>query len=437
MSDKVRKLSVLNITLLSLIIALACVAIIVIVQVYGGDPANRKMVPPQQQTAPAESPGGTMADAVKDMYENPPDLFEDPREQIEACLVEDYEDRVIWQCRVGELTDKLATVNAEGIYLATEGRMLYALSPEGKPRWTKTYEDSPVRRPVLDTGGNVFCCVKGTVYSYDPAGNLRWEYKTPGTVAAAPAVDSSGNLVVKVRPFREGESYIIAVNPEGGERWRYEMEYDLEGYPLVAGTKDRVYDMGKGGVFQTFTRAGTRGWGLGLSDRAMGPAVDGRGMIYVAANPYDDRPEACVLLCMEPKSGWEVWSVELPGYAKRGPFVNDANRVYVLCQPPQGNHLYSLPVLAFDQPDGKDKVPVKLWETGLYDAQILVCSPHDGDPLAVNTNEGTIFLDSSTGEPFLSLSSAAGHPVPVAVRGDRAYCHADGILTAVDISIPD
>jgi len=433
MGEKIRKLAVINWVVISIIAALGCIAIVVIAKVYG--PQSDQPAKPAETTAPV-TPEGTSVPALPEM---PADDFHATRViipmdelnagplELEKYLMADLDPLVRWRRQVGEVRSHALTPDG-GILVWTKGQLLFSLAGDGEVRWSKSYQGDWLYGPVVDPAGNIFAGERQKIHAYAPDGSELWEFTVPGVIVGGMVLDSRGNLIYKGTYLKSEQQFIMALTPEGEERWVYDAEYELAQIPPRSGTKGRVYDMGKGGVFQTITHAGTRGWGLGLQDKARGPDIDSLGRLYVATAPFPEEPWTWLLHCLDPKSGWELWNAELPNYPQAGPVVTQDGRVYMLCRPPSSNGLLPCPVLAYD-PEGE-----KLWETGFLSGQSLVCPDNPKSPLAVVTYDGAYILDPR-GEVLFSLGKDAGHPVPLAINpGQIAFCAGGGELVALDLS---
>ncbi|MBI5766349.1 MAG: PQQ-binding-like beta-propeller repeat protein [Verrucomicrobia bacterium] len=123
---------------------------------------------------------------------------------------------------------------------------LYAINPDGTPKWNFRADSGVYTAPAIDAAGNLyFCTLTGGVYSLTPAGTLRWRAVSGGNISSSPALSADGSTL-------------------------YYGGYDKKLYARATTTGD---------VRWTFD--------LGNEVRASSPAIDANGVIYLGC--YDQK----------------------------------------------------------------------------------------------------------------------------------------------------
>ena len=142
-----------------------------------------------------------------------------------------------WRFYTGGEIKGSASIAPDGmIYVPSFDGYLYALYPNGTMKWRAT-----TGRSVCAAG--VALASDGTIYvgtellrAYYPNGTLRWSADVKGDIyGTVPAVSGDGTIYVSA-----GAS-LVAVNPDGSERWRQTLSDEQVRSSPSIGTNDRVY----------------------------------------------------------------------------------------------------------------------------------------------------------------------------------------------------
>lgn len=107
-------------------------------------------------------------------------------------------------------------ISPEGIiYVGTDDGYLYAVYPNGTIKW-EYYLGYSLIATSLDTAGNVYFTARycNYLYSLSPNGTLRWTFYTLADTSDAPLISNDGTV------YTAPGCNVIAVNPNGTERWR-------------------------------------------------------------------------------------------------------------------------------------------------------------------------------------------------------------------------
>lgn len=239
----------------------------------------------------------------------------------------------------------------DGTIYTGSGETIYALSAEGKRKWTFT-GGGQFSTAALGTDGTIYVTSRNnTLYALTPEGNLRWSYEMrPGNFLAGPAApvigadgtifagDFSSHLhaltqegkpkwVVRVQDegrivglalANNGTIYVAggpeeprrksaihAFTSEGAHKWTYAIAEGIPFNPLVpvVGPDGTIYT----GVFNllALTPEGTRKWRFKDEQSIMvPPRIGANGTIYLAASKlYALSPEGALIRSSEPVLG--------------------------------------------------------------------------------------------------------------------------------------
>lgn len=108
------------------------------------------------------------------------------------------------------------------IYIASDGNTLYAVAPDGKQRWQFSTGQPLVEPPAIGGDGTIyFSSPNGNLYAVNANGSEKWRINTGGSVPA-PSIGSDGTIYVGSKVYLGSTSYsLYALNPDGSTKWRY------------------------------------------------------------------------------------------------------------------------------------------------------------------------------------------------------------------------
>jgi hypothetical protein len=186
---------------------------------------------------------------------------------------------------VGEIKGSASIASDGTIYVPSFGGYFYALYPNGTMKWQASTGG------IIASAG-VALAQDGTIYvgtevlrAYYPNGTLKWSTDVQGNVyGTVPAVSADGTIYVSA-----GGS-LVAVNPDGSEKWRKTLSNEQIRSSPIIGENDRIY------VGSTYSDYGyLHAFGLGpLRADAGGPysglasdtPVDFHGFCFGGSPPY-------------------------------------------------------------------------------------------------------------------------------------------------------
>jgi len=177
----------------------------------------------------AINPNGT----EKWHYETGDDILSDPAIGDDGTIYFGSDDRHLyalypngtlrWNYETGDWVDCPPSIAEDGtIYFASRDGYLYALYPNGTLRWkTYTYFGSDTN-PSIGSDGTIYICSASKLFAVSPNnGDIDWKFDFGGTVMqSSSAICADGIIYTGIEIGDRDGGEIVAVNPDGTERWR-------------------------------------------------------------------------------------------------------------------------------------------------------------------------------------------------------------------------
>jgi peptide/nickel transport system permease protein len=102
------------------------------------------------------------------------------------------------------------------VYITSQGRLLYALTPQGQPIWQVLLAETPVGTPALNQNGDIYVSdAIGGLSAYRADGEFLWRYEPASNQSTmiGPIVSGSGTIYAVM------QGKIAAFNPHGELLW--------------------------------------------------------------------------------------------------------------------------------------------------------------------------------------------------------------------------
>lgn len=126
-----------------------------------------------------------------------------------------------WRFLTGDIVKSHPSIASDGtIYFTAFDNTMYALNPDGTEKWRFGYGGSGCNAVTIASDGTLYIA-GGDVYALYSNGTVRWHYTLePDEYVdhSTPAISADGTIYVGIFVDHGGE--ILAVNPDGTERWR-------------------------------------------------------------------------------------------------------------------------------------------------------------------------------------------------------------------------
>ncbi len=214
------------------------------------------------------------------------------------------------------------TIGANGdIYIGADG--LYRLGPEGELRWHYPQESEfpwhVAAAPLVTPSGEVFVGGQdGALVALDRDGGLRWRHELGPDVDGAPVLLGNGWLIAAA----DG-GLVVALDQRGELRWTFTAGGDIRA-PLAIAADDTIYAAALDGQLYALRPGGELRWSFAAGAAlASAPVVDSVGRIY-----FGTRDGAVIAL---DRRGRERWRIDLPEDVDSGPAISESGVLVVGC----------------------------------------------------------------------------------------------------------
>jgi len=178
----------------------------------------------------------------------------------------------------GRVTAKPAVDHRGTIYIRSDDRTLYAISPLGRERWRYPLGRKLSAGPVITYDGTILVGTRsGILMAVAPNGRLRWMFAPRSGDCLSPAVAADGSIVLAT-----GEGTIYCLEYTGRERWRYRVRAELAASPSI-GEDGTIYIGTTDRRLLALEPGGAKKWEIGLPAAVGTPAIDRNGLLYVGA----------------------------------------------------------------------------------------------------------------------------------------------------------
>jgi len=163
-----------------------------------------------------------------------------------------------WRFKTGHYIKGPASIAEDGtIYVGSWDDYLYALYPNGTMKWQYAVAYGTETNPSIASDGTIYVGGWETLWAIYPNGTLRWEFYLGSDRhihMSSPAISAEGTIYVGTNIGETSGGEIIAVNPDGTERWRKRIANEwVDSSPSIAedGTVyiGSAYDMGGGYLY--------------------------------------------------------------------------------------------------------------------------------------------------------------------------------------------
>ena len=187
-----------------------------------------------------------------------------------------------WKIKLSqyEITSSPAVAPDGTIYVSAENGDLNAFDPHGTLKWTFDLDGNggPSASPALGPDGAIYVGAN-RLYAVNPDGSPRWNYDTGFYISGPPAIGDDGAV------YFTSNNYLFALNADGSLRWRADgaASYPPGSSPAI-GKKGRIYVNTYDGTLLAYRANGTLAWKYGtpgiVMDVPSSPAIARDGTIY-------------------------------------------------------------------------------------------------------------------------------------------------------------
>ncbi|HJX39083.1 MAG TPA: PQQ-binding-like beta-propeller repeat protein, partial [Anaerolineae bacterium] len=292
-----------------------------------------------------------------------------------------------WMYRAGLLASS-PVIGADGsLYFGSLDGNVYALDPDGAELWR-----SPLGQvsgmPALSPEGLVYVGVASPVeemfYALEREGSVAWSYHLEGhIVESSPVVAPDGTVYLSASNPQTAGGSVVALSPDGGERWRYEVGSRLPFSPTL-GPDGTVYVGARNGDLYALSPDGSLHWQASLGEISSSAAVGADGTIHIGTGSGYQ--------ALNPSDGSQTWAFSpVGGEADSTPALGPEGRVYVTST---SNKLYALNqngtaawIFTAEAEEGKE---IQFSSPATIDAAgVLYVGTREGELFAINP-DGTL-----------------------------------------------
>jgi outer membrane protein assembly factor BamB len=231
------------------------------------------------------------------------------------------------------------TIAPDGtIYVTTMDpkNLLVAVNPNGTEKWRYQTGQWMTSAPAIGSDGTIFFGSTDTyIYAVNPNGTLRWRYKTGDYVMGSASIAADGTVYIA-----SWDGYLYALNPVNGSLfWRHAINYGSKSNPAI-GPDGTIY-IGES-FFYAINPNGTERWSynIGGAIHWSSPAISADGIIYVGTWIGDGNGGSLLALN---SNGTERWRQHIANYwVDSSPSIGSDGTVYIGCAyDAGGGYLYA------------------------------------------------------------------------------------------------
>lgn len=240
-----------------------------------------------------------------------------------------------WIFRAGILANSPA-IGADGsVYFGSLNGKLYALTPDGQEMWRAAFgQISGV--PALSEEGVIYVGIAAPVeemfYAFNREGSIAWTYHIAyHIVDGSPVVGPDGTVYLAASNPQMAGGAVVALNPDGSERWRYDVGSRIPFSPALS-PDGTIYVGAQNGSLYALNSGGHLKWRANLGAVTSTAAVGSDGTVYVGAGSS--------YRAVNPADGSQLWDYPpVDGEADSTPAVGPGGRVYLTSN---SNEFYAL-----------------------------------------------------------------------------------------------
>ncbi|MGB9591951.1 MAG: PQQ-binding-like beta-propeller repeat protein, partial [Candidatus Kryptoniota bacterium] len=234
-----------------------------------------------------------------------------------------------WKFETGSQIMSSPAIALDGIvYIASTDNYLYALKPDGTPKW-KYQVNSYLSSPAIGSDGTIYIGSTNTgdvnyLFAINPDGTLKWKYQGNDNFSS-PVIALDGTTYVGSE-----DGYLYALNPDGTLKWNFKAEGDLSGVNngisgVATAPNGTVYINSSFHFLRALNPDGSLKWSYKTGGPIYSaPVVGDDGMIYISSGDYASSiyvgPSYYYLYALNP-NGTLKWKYQTGSYIYSSPAI--------------------------------------------------------------------------------------------------------------------
>jgi len=215
-----------------------------------------------------------------------------------------------------------AAVGSDGtIYITPNCGRLFAITPVGSEKYRPLIAGAsyPHSGPSIGTDGTIYVGTYKGLYARNPAdGSAKWSNATVSySDYATPAIASDGTLYIG--SYKTNRFY--AFNPDGTPKWEYLTGGKVQGSPAI-GADGTIYVGSFDAKIYAFNPDGTVKWTTTTGNAIYGtPAIGADGTLYIGSTDS-------IFYAFNPADGTQKWTYITGGAIRGAPAIGADGTIY-------------------------------------------------------------------------------------------------------------
>jgi outer membrane protein assembly factor BamB len=192
-----------------------------------------------------------------------------------------------WVFETGDFVSSNPAIGDDGtIYIGSSDHYLYSINPNGTLKWRYKTGDRVKSHPsIADDGTVYFSSFDGKTYALNPDGSLKWTFNNPGSGVIAPVIAEDGTIYIA------GDGISALNQIDGTLKWNFYLGEDIYiGHSTPAISSDgtifvgTIINIDDGGEVIAIYPDGTERWSSGIICSNWiysSPSIGKNGTIYI------------------------------------------------------------------------------------------------------------------------------------------------------------
>ena len=229
-----------------------------------------------------------------------------------------------WRFKCGWIEDGIVIGNDGTLYFGDEDWDIYALNPDGTLKWKYRTGGDITSSPAIAEDGTIYVGSEDhylyAVYSNN--GTRKWKFNANhAIISSSPAIAEDGTIYFGTMWSLGDGGKIHAVNPDGTEKWRYQIGGTILSDPAI-GDDGTIYIGSMDDYLYAMYPNGTLRWRFKTGDYVKGsPSIADDGTIYFGS--WDDYLYALY------SNGTMKWKYKTGGWISSSPSIGSDGTIYV------------------------------------------------------------------------------------------------------------